>query len=124
MARAVWHPEIVWHDPPDFPDRTRRRGAQAVASHLKTRLEATGPAKMTVTGAAWMREGEFVLVELSLRTIGPASGVQLDVPLFHIVRIADGRSVEVWEYMDRRHVDEALRGEHAPHIDTGGGSRP
>jgi hypothetical protein len=42
MAPGVWHPSLAWHDPPDFPDRTFRRGADAVARHLQVRLEAIG----------------------------------------------------------------------------------
>jgi len=103
-----WHPSIAWHDPPDFPDSTVCRGAEAVARHLSVRLEALGRADLTVKNGWWVREGETFLVELVLHSGGQSSGVALDVPLFHLIRLSDGKPIEIWEYMRRHQALEAL----------------
>ncbi len=108
MVEQAWDPEIVYHDPPDFPDAGVRRGAQALAEHLEGRLEALGHATVTLRSAWWIGEGEKILVELTLHSGGKASGVQLDAPLFHVLRIRDGRVIEFWEFMRREHALEAL----------------
>jgi ketosteroid isomerase-like protein len=108
MARGVWHPEIAWHDPPDFPDSTVRRGADVVARHLSARLEALGDTTVTLKNAWQVGEGDVVLAELALHSGGQSSGMRLDVPLFHVARLSGGRAIEVWEYMRREQALEAL----------------
>ncbi len=98
MVREGWHPEIVWHDPPDFPDARSVRGAEEVERHLEARMEILGRAKIALE-RAWHAPGELVLVELSLDTGGRWSGVELEVPLFHLIRLTDGRAAEVREFM-------------------------
>jgi ketosteroid isomerase-like protein len=92
MVRDVWHRDIVWHDPPDFPDAAITRGAAAVAEHLRLRLEAIGRASVVVDDVWSLGDGDAVLVALSLSTGGKSSGVALPpVPLFQILRFEEGR---------------------------------
>jgi len=104
LARAAWHPGITWHDPPDAPDTGVFQGIDAVVEHLRDRLEAIGSATVTVNAALWANR-DTVLVEISLRSGGRSSGIELDVPVFHVLHIDDGRVTEVWEYFQR---DQAL----------------
>jgi hypothetical protein len=36
------------------------------------------------------------------------SGIELDVPLFHLIRLREGRAMEVWEYLRREEALEAV----------------
>ncbi len=111
MIREVWHPDITYHDPPDFPDATTKHGAAAVADHLNARLEAVPGATFELDRAWWVREGELVLNELSLRIGGQASGVQLDVAIFHLIRFDERlRAVELREHTRIEQALEAVRG--------------
>ncbi|MEA2271696.1 MAG: hypothetical protein QOI98_404, partial [Solirubrobacteraceae bacterium] len=65
--------------------------------------------KFEVRDAWWIREGEVFLVELSVHASGEASGVELDRTVFQIVRVDEGRSVEVWDYLTREQAFEAAR---------------
>src|SRR5688572_9379923 len=62
MVRKVWHPKIVWHDPPDSPDFSVFHGAEAVASHLSDRLEAVGRSIVKVENAWSVGDGEDILL--------------------------------------------------------------
>src|SRR4051794_7740640 len=88
MVRHVWHPEIVWHDPPDAPDSSVLHGAEAVARHMSDRFEAIGAATVKVERAWSVGSGETILVELSLRSGGQSSGVELAGPLIHLIRLS------------------------------------
>lgn len=118
MAREVWAPEIVWHDPPDFPDATVRRGAREVRRHLEQRIDSMGPVPVTVEGAWRAGDDVTALIELRIRTEGPASGVALDASIYHLIRYAGDRAVEVWEFTRR---DDALRAA-ASRAAVGGGA--
>jgi len=110
MAREVWHPDVVYHDAAEWPERTVVRGADALATHLVRRFDGLGGGKFEVRDAWWIREGEVFLVELSVHATGEASGVALDATVFQIVRVAEGRSVEVWDYLTREQAFEAAQG--------------
>jgi ketosteroid isomerase-like protein len=109
MARNVWHPEIVWHDPPESPDAGVFHGAEAVARHLGERRQAVGRSVAEVKNAWSVDESEDVLLELSLHSKGQSSGVPLDVSLFHVIRLDEGRVIETREYLRREEALAALR---------------
>ena len=104
LARGAWHPSIVWHDPPDAPDTGVHRGIDTVVEHLSIRLEAIGSATVTVK-CAWWAGRDTVVVDISLHSGGRSSGIELDVPVVHVLRMDDGQVTEVWEYFQR---DQAL----------------
>jgi predicted SnoaL-like aldol condensation-catalyzing enzyme len=56
-----------------------------------------------------IREGELYVAELSMHATGAGSGVELDLTMFQIVRLAEGRGIEVWDYLDREQAVEAAR---------------
>jgi hypothetical protein len=108
MRQEVWHASIVWHDPPDAPDADAYRGVDAVVEHLSERLEAVGHASVTVDGAWWAGGRETLVIDISLRSGGRSSGIEVDVPVFHVLRIGNGRVIEVWEYFQRHQALEAV----------------
>lgn len=108
MVRHVWHSNITFYDPPDFPDATMKRGAAAVAAHVGARLDAVPGATFRLERAWWVR-AEEILAELLLHIGGQASGVKLDVPLFHTIRVDEERRVvELREYTQLEHALEAV----------------
>jgi ketosteroid isomerase-like protein len=108
MLRESWHPNLTWHDPPDSHDSSVHHGAAAVERHLNARHEALGRAVVKVENAWWVREGEVFLAELALHSEGQLSGIELDVRLFHLVRISEGRVIETREYLRREQALEAI----------------
>lgn len=105
MLDEFWHPDIVWHDPPDFPDAGSRKGADALALHLAERVEAFEQTLMYVLEAWRVEPDGLILVHMRIHTGGPRTGLELDSPLLHLLRVEDGLTVEGWEYRD---LDQAL----------------
>jgi hypothetical protein len=101
MIRERWDPQIVWHDPPEFPDPATTRGAAELAEHLRIRLDAVGSVTIALQDAWWVREPELMLTRLFMDSSEQSRGAQLSgVQLFHILRFGDGdRVTEVWEFM-------------------------
>jgi len=109
-ARDVWHPDIVYHYPPDFPGGGDVHGATAMAEHFATTwVDSIGVGVMQVVRAWWIKEGESTLVELTLRGTGGSSGAEVEVPYFQLHRMSEGRPVECWDYLSREQAFEAAR---------------
>jgi ketosteroid isomerase-like protein len=103
-------PDFVYHFAPEFPGGGEVRGGEAVARHVaESWVSSFGVGKMTVVRAWSDPAGERLLVEMTLGTKGAASGVELEVPFFQLVRFSEGRPVECWDYLSREQAFEAAR---------------
>jgi ketosteroid isomerase-like protein len=99
MAERFWHPEIVWEEPPDFPDADVHRGRDKAVQRMNERLELLGHIQIDVLDAR--RVGPNTLVEVVLRGTGSASGAPVERREYFLLTIEDRRTTRFREYLDR-----------------------
>jgi hypothetical protein len=110
MAGAVWPPDFVYHFAPEFPGGGEVRGVEAVVTRIADSwVSAFGVSTMTPVQAWSDLAGERMLVELLVRQKGESSGVELDVSLFQLFRMSEGRPVECWDFLSREEAFEAAQ---------------
>lgn len=80
----------IWEDLPDLPDAQVLRGRDAVTERLRELTSLFGG--MTIQDKGMTMIGDEVLVDVLFTAEGTSSGVQLDdIPIFHLIRLEDGR---------------------------------
>ena len=72
-APAIWHEDIVWVEPPGFPDAGTRRGRDACVARMRERFALLGEVKVELLGAEV--RGHRLFVEAVVSGEGAASGV-------------------------------------------------
>ena len=102
-ARALLHPEIEWHDPPQQPGAAVRHGHAGVEESIRNWVSAW---------EEWHYElGEFIDAGERVLVIGRQSGrgkesrVAVTDDLFHLWTLSDGKAVEMRMFT---HKPEAL----------------
>jgi ketosteroid isomerase-like protein len=94
----------IWEDPPDMPDARVLRGREEVEAHLRDLIETLGEMSMTIEEMADVDDELMVVTRFTTR--GAQSGIQMDVPIFHLVDFEDGRVRRYRTFTDR---EQALR---------------
>jgi ketosteroid isomerase-like protein len=105
----IFAPDIEYQNAPEWPGQRVYRGADTVTRFLKeevVEIIALRPVEIVSTRVV---ESE-ILVELTVRTKGAMSGLDLnDGPLFHLAKVRDGRISRVRVYMDEEQAVAAAR---------------
>ena len=106
----IFSADIEYQNAPEWPGQRVYRGADTVTRFLKEEVVeviALRPVEIISTRVV----GAEVLVELTVRTKGAMSGLDLnDGPLFHLAKVRDGRISRVRVYMDGAQAVEAAGG--------------
>jgi uncharacterized protein len=95
--------DIVWHDPPDFPDAQVHVGIDGVLRALGTWAEAWSEWRIDLN--EYLDAGDRVLVRGAQRGRGKDTGAWVDQPLCLVYLLRDGKVVEVRAFFDN---DQAL----------------
>ncbi|HEX6117325.1 MAG TPA: nuclear transport factor 2 family protein [Solirubrobacterales bacterium] len=103
-APGIWHDDILWVEPPGFPDAGTHRGRDACVARMRERLDLLGAVQIDVVrGEA---RGKRFLIEVVVRGQGAASGAPAQQPEYWVYEFAEDRRVLLWlEFLDR---DQAL----------------
>jgi ketosteroid isomerase-like protein len=94
----------IWEDPPDVPDARVLRGREEVEAHLRDLIEILGEMSMTIEEMADVDDELMVVTRFTTR--GAQSGIQIDVPMFHLVDFEGGRVHRYRTFTDR---EQAMR---------------
>jgi uncharacterized protein len=93
--------EIEWRNPEDSPIAGVWRGHQGVRDWYAQVREAFGEMTFTPNEFRVVSE-ERILVLLHFGLTGAESGVQMDVPLAHLIDMRAGRATALRMYSDQR----------------------
>jgi ketosteroid isomerase-like protein len=103
MIEHVVTPDMVFHEIPEAPDTGVFRGAE-VAARMREIVEMGGHFQLKVRSLEG--RGDHVLAALDMSARGTSSGVAGTMPLFHVLRVGEGRLREMRAYLD---ADQARR---------------
>jgi ketosteroid isomerase-like protein len=96
---ALYHPDVEWHNDPDWPGGGVHRGAGAIRRDLDRQREAWGEAHYEPVEIIRLDDRILVLVDVSVT--GKASGAPVSVEGAHIFTVRDGKVVKVQAFTDR-----------------------
>ncbi len=106
-APVIWHDDIVWVEPPGFPDAGTHRGRDACVTRMRERLDLLGDIKVEVVGGEI--RGERLFVEATVSGKGAASGAPAQQPEWWVYEFAEDRRIILWlEFLDRDQAEAAL----------------
>src|SRR5215207_1807823 len=85
LAERFWHPEIVWHEPPETPGAGVYRGREEVLRYFEGFMEALGKVRILDEEVLATDEGLVVAV---LRMAGTArsSEIPFQLSVTHVYR--------------------------------------
>jgi len=95
----LFHPDVEWHNDPEWPGGGVHRGAEAIRRDLARQREAWGEARYEPIEI--IRLDDKVLVLVDVRVTGKASGAPVSVEGAHIFTLRDGQVTEVQAFTDR-----------------------
>jgi ketosteroid isomerase-like protein len=96
---------IVWHDPPDFPDAQVHMGMEGVIQALGVWSGAWTEWQVELTD--YVDAGDRVLVRGTQRGRGKDTGVLVEQPLCLVYLLRDSKVVEVRAFFDEHQALEA-----------------
>jgi uncharacterized protein len=99
-------PEIEWHTSDRALERGTYRGHEGVKAFLSSGNEVWTNAE--VQPQEFIQAGEHVVVPITLRTRGKASGIQAEDRFFQVWKLHHGRIVELRVYSSRAEALEAV----------------
>jgi hypothetical protein len=99
VAREFWHPDVVFHDDPAWPDSSVVHGSDAVVARLDSITEGLGDFKCFVVEALPFPGGALAAVRF--RAVGPSSGAPTEMVIYHVGWLHAGRFTEVRSFLQR-----------------------
>ena len=112
-ALAMLAPDCEWHESDELPGAGALRGREAVGAFLESFLESWDRFDQRIESVRIA--GDRVVLQIHLRAVGRASGLELDTRYAHVWTIADGLGARVDAYRDPAEVPAELReGSSAP----------
>ena len=100
-----WWDDSTWEDFPEVPDRQIVRGRENVETHLREVMEVIGDMEMEVVELEEL--GDEILGSVQVRVVGSASGISLDTPSYHLIRLEGGRIRRYRTFTTREHALKA-----------------
>ncbi len=97
--------DIVWHDPPDFPDAQAHHGIKGVFHALAVWADAWSEWRIELDD--YVDAGDSVLVRGKQWGRGKDTGVEVEQPLCLVYLLGDGKVVEVRAFFDEHQALEA-----------------
>ena len=95
----MFHPDVEWHNDPEWPGGGVHRGAEAVRRDLARQRDAWGEARYEPVEI--VRMGDRILVLVDVNVTGKASGAPVSVEGAHIFTVRDGKVAKVQAFTDR-----------------------
>ena len=99
----LFHPDVEWHNAPEWPGASIHRGVEAVQRDLRRQFDAWEEARYEPVEI--LRTGDKVVVLLHVVVKGKASGIATGMDGAHVLTIQNGKVTRVRAFMNR---EEAL----------------
>ena len=96
---GLFHPDVEWHNDPEFPGAGVHRGAEAIRRDIARQREAWGEARFDPVEIIRTDGRILVLVDVSMT--GKTSGAPVGVAGAHIFTLRDGKVARVEAFTDR-----------------------
>jgi ketosteroid isomerase-like protein len=96
------HPDLVWLEPPESPDRAVAHGREAAMGALMLWLSNWASYENELRSIT--EHGEHVIVDYRQRMVGAGSGVPVEGDLFMVWTVVDGLATRMAMFQSR---DEA-----------------
>ena len=93
------HPDLEWHNDPEFPGASVHRGIDAVRRDLARQREAWGEARYEPVET--IRLDGKILVLVDVQVTGKASGAPVSLEGAHVLTLRSGRVAKVQAFTDR-----------------------
>jgi ketosteroid isomerase-like protein len=93
------HPDVVFHEPPEWPGAGEYHGIEAASEGLRRQHEAFRTYRMEVEDL--IERGDLVLAGVREVFTGRASGVDVQRIFWHLWDIRDGRAARIDVFMER-----------------------
>jgi ketosteroid isomerase-like protein len=100
LALEFAHPDLEWHNDPEWPGGGVHRGIEAVRRDLARQREAWGQARYEPVEIVRLDDGR-ILVLVDMQVTGKASGAPVSVGGAHIFTLRDGKIAKVQAFTDR-----------------------
>jgi ketosteroid isomerase-like protein len=98
--REVISPDVVWHVSGHNPVSGIYRGEKAYFEEMAARMSPLDEWDVDVSEV--MVNGDLVAARVRIR--GLRKGHRIDLPGVHLMRVANGKVVEGWGFVDRQEV--------------------
>src|SRR5919109_1565670 len=107
LAERYFHPDIEYHNSPEWPGQRVYRGSEAVARFLKEEVaDVIGLEPVEIQRIEVI--GEEIVIALQAPTRVAQSDLDFGIgPVFHVARVRDDRVVRVRVYLDESQALDA-----------------
>jgi ketosteroid isomerase-like protein len=104
---ALIHPEVEWHPPSYAPEPGPHRGTDEVRRSLEAYLESFEQFKPQPSHIRPAAEPGRYLVDVTTHTKGRGSGLEVDIDVFHLITVRDGKLAGLSVFTDEAEALEA-----------------
>ena len=106
-APEIWHDDMVWVEPPNYPDGGTHHGRDACVARMQERLDLLGAVQIEILGGEL--RGHRMLVEADVRGAGATSGAPAENREWWVYEFAADRRIIRWlEFLDREAAEAAF----------------
>jgi ketosteroid isomerase-like protein len=99
LDTGLFHPEVEWHNAPEWPGASVHRGVEAVERDLRRQFDAWEEARYEPVEI--LRHGDKVVVILHVVVKGKASGIPSGMEGGHVLTVRDGKVARVQAFLSR-----------------------
>jgi ketosteroid isomerase-like protein len=99
LDTELFHPEVEWHNAPEWPGASVHRGVEAVERDLRRQFDAWEEARYEPVEI--LRHGDKVVVMLHVVVKGKASGIPSGMEGGHVLTLRDGKVARVQAFLTR-----------------------
>lgn len=101
-------PHVVWHQPGDNQFSGVKNGIAEFGAMFGGMMAASGGTFAITHAHRFLANGDLVAIEIEFAA--QRDGIKLDQPGFDLLRIADGKIVEVWLFSSNPEQEDAFWG--------------
>jgi ketosteroid isomerase-like protein len=98
IPEAFFHPEIEWHWPPDTLGASVFHGHEGIDQGLSIWTESWGEFQMEPE--EFIEDGDELFVRVRYHLRGAGSGIDIEQPVAHLVRVENGLIRSWWMFGD------------------------
>ena len=103
---ATYHSDAELHELPGVPDAAVYRGHPRMRSWAEGIMDTA--TEFRFDPRRFVEAGEFVLVPVRVSARGRGSGAPVEMSLFHVFEVSEGKVRRVWGYVDEAEALEAV----------------
>ncbi len=105
---ALFSPQLVWHQPGNNQFSGTRHGIAEFGAMMGGMMTASGGSFAITQAHRYLTNGDLVAIEIAFA--GQREGARLDQSGIDLLRIADGKIVEVWLFSSDPEQEDAFWG--------------